>query len=210
MKIKGILENTCIHCNNKTQNTKFCSLRCYWKFKKGKILGGNFKNGYDIRRVDTQFKKGFDSKRGELFTDKIGNKYIVNTGKTRFKTGVPLSEQIGEKAEMIRQRRVRKTMKKKWEDKDWAEKRVKQLLLAQSHKKSNLEISMSRILDKTFSEEWKYVGDFSCFIGGKCPDFINVNGQKKLIEVFGNFWHDKADEQKRIKHFAKYGFKTLV
>jgi len=73
-------------------------------------------------------------------------------------------------------------------------------------------------LNKMFPGEYKFVGDGKTFIGGKCPDFINVNGQKKIIELFGTFWHSKKMtgmsrkeyEEQRIKHFAKYGFRTLV
>ena len=69
---------------------------------------------------------------------------------------------------------------------------------------------MDKLLNKWFPGEYKFVGDFDTFIGGKCPDFINVNGQKKLIEVFGNYWHKDDDPKKRINHFKKYGFDTLI
>jgi len=75
---------------------------------------------------------------------------------------------------------------------------------------NKLELRVQRWLDKLFPKEWKYVGDFQTFIGGKCPDFMNVNGQKKLIEVFGDYWHQDDDPQKRIDHFSEYGFETLV
>lgn len=73
-------------------------------------------------------------------------------------------------------------------------------------------------LNILFPGEYKYVGDGTTFIGGKCPDFININGQKKIIEMFGNYWHSEEkigrtkqqEENQRIKHFAKYGFKTLI
>ncbi|MEK0338471.1 MAG: hypothetical protein QQN41_13665, partial [Nitrosopumilus sp.] len=72
--------------------------------------------------------------------------------------------------------------------------------------------------------EYKFVGKGEFIIGGKCPDFINVNGQKKIVEMFGDFWHGnkyrflalgdslskKEHGQQRIKHFAKYGYKTLI
>lgn len=68
------------------------------------------------------------------------------------------------------------------------------------------------------SAEYKYVGDFDIVIGGKCPDFININGQKKLIELFGDYWHSmkktgiskEKHETERREHFKKYGFDTLV
>jgi len=75
---------------------------------------------------------------------------------------------------------------------------------------NKLELRVQRWLNKMFPNEYKYVGDFQTFIGGKCPDFMNCNGQKKLIEVFGDYWHQDDDPQKRIDHFSEYGFKTLV
>lgn len=68
------------------------------------------------------------------------------------------------------------------------------------------EVALSELL----SEEWKYVGNNEVIIGGKNPDFINVNGQKKLIEIFGRYWHSQEDEYTRPFHFEQYGFKTLI
>ncbi len=63
---------------------------------------------------------------------------------------------------------------------------------------------------------YKFVGDGEIIIGRLNPDFINVNGQKKLIELFGNYWHNPKHfpnvitEKERKKSFKKYGFETLV
>ena len=60
---------------------------------------------------------------------------------------------------------------------------------------------------------FKYVGNLQFVLGGKCPDFLNINGKKQLIELFGNYWHtSKAREtaQQRVDHFKQYGFDTLV
>lgn len=51
-------------------------------------------------------------------------------------------------------------------------------------------------------------GEF--IISGKCPDFVNINGDKALIEVFGDYWHKEEDESKRKEVFIQYGFKTLI
>ena len=42
------------------------------------------------------------------------------------------------------------------------------------------------------------------------PDFLSTNGQRKVIEVFGDYWHKGEDPQGRIDAFAKLGFKCLV
>lgn len=57
---------------------------------------------------------------------------------------------------------------------------------------------------------FKYVGDGEVVIGRKCPDFINIDGKKQIIELFGDYWHKKQNPQDRIDLFAKYGFSTLV
>ncbi|HDZ15647.1 hypothetical protein LCGC14_0570260 [marine sediment metagenome] len=77
-------------------------------------------------------------------------------------------------------------------------------------KPNKLELKFEDFLNELFPNEYKYVGDFDTFIGGKCPDFMNVNGQKKLIEVYGDYWHRNDDPQDRIDHFKKYGFDCLV
>ena len=66
------------------------------------------------------------------------------------------------------------------------------------------------ILQLIFPKEYKYVGDGSVIIGGHCPDFININGQKKLIEFYGDYWHKGDDEGNRIFGFKLFGFDTLV
>lgn len=63
---------------------------------------------------------------------------------------------------------------------------------------------------KQYDIPFRYVGDGQIWINGLCPDFINCNGKKQLIEVFGNYWHQPEDEEQRKRHFARYGFNTLV
>jgi G:T-mismatch repair DNA endonuclease (very short patch repair protein) len=43
------------------------------------------------------------------------------------------------------------------------------------------------------------------------PDFININGQKKIVEFFGDYWHKDINRDKiRLKTYKKYGYETLV
>lgn len=46
-------------------------------------------------------------------------------------------------------------------------------------------------------------------IGGKIPDFINTNHQKKLIEVYCKFYKSKDYEKKRRKVFRKFSYTVL-
>lgn len=99
----------------------------------------------------------------------------------------------------------------------YKEKLMKKIFKSCEMKPNKLEQQFDTLLQKNFPNEWKYVGDGYTFIGGKCPDFLNVNGEKKLIELFGTYWHmerpkltKQQAESLRVNHFAKYGFKTLV
>jgi len=79
-----------------------------------------------------------------------------------------------------------------------------------------------KLLQKLFPNEWKYVGDASFWlkIDGKLinPDFININGQKKIIELFGDYWHgeertgvsNEQHEQERVNLLSQFGYETLV
>lgn len=75
---------------------------------------------------------------------------------------------------------------------------------------SEPERQLQEILDNILPNEYKYVGDWQFILGNKCPDFMNVNGQKKLIEMYGDYWHSEDEVQPRIDHFKKYGFDTLI
>ena len=72
------------------------------------------------------------------------------------------------------------------------------------------EIYLKSLLEQYFPNEWKFVGNGEVILGGKNPDFINVNGKKFIIELFGNRWHTKLDENIRISHFSHYGYRTLI
>ena len=83
--------------------------------------------------------------------------------------------------------------------------------LKASHIKPNgKEIFMMDLLNNLFPDQYKYVGDGEVIIGGKNPDFINVNGQKKVIEYYGDRWHQGDNPQDRIDVFADYGFDCLI
>jgi G:T-mismatch repair DNA endonuclease (very short patch repair protein) len=63
---------------------------------------------------------------------------------------------------------------------------------------------------------FKYTGDGSFIIAGLNPDFVNVNGEKIALDIFGDYWHTlKADkesytEEGRKRIFAEYGWKLVV
>lgn len=136
-------------------------------------------------------------------------------------------------AKDIEFQRLRSEGTRKWwknRDKKDIIKSTKKML---SHKKifpNKPEKILIDLLNNILPKEYKYVGNFKFFIESKNPDFININGQKKIIEFFGDFWHAnpqsyKSDDivfnnlkasqiweedEKRLKIYKKYGYKTLI
>lgn len=75
------------------------------------------------------------------------------------------------------------------------------------------------ILNNYLLGEFYYNGDFSLgiVIAGLIPDFVNVNGKKEIIEIFGDYFHsDKvrskwhASELGRIMAYNSLGYSCLV
>jgi len=74
---------------------------------------------------------------------------------------------------------------------------------------------------KKYDLHFKYTGDGSLWIGKKKklnPDFIQADGQKIVIEIFGDYWHspllrktmrnqDTLDYRKR--HYKKYNWQSV-
>jgi very-short-patch-repair endonuclease len=60
---------------------------------------------------------------------------------------------------------------------------------------------------------FRYVGNWQFTLGGRCPDFLNCNGKKQLIEYFGDYWHTtlaKETDEERVAFFRRFGFETLI
>jgi len=71
---------------------------------------------------------------------------------------------------------------------------------------------------KKYNLPFKYVGDGSFWIENLNPDFIDCNGSKTAVEIFGDYWHDPSKrpireqytEEGRKKVFEEYGWKCIV
>jgi hypothetical protein len=87
---------------------------------------------------------------------------------------------------------------------------VRNLYKSRNAKPNKAEQKLMGILNENFSNEWEYVGDGKMVLGGKIPDFVNVNGKKQIIELFGRYWHRGENPQDRIDLFKQFGFYTLI
>jgi len=95
-----------------------------------------------------------------------------------------------------------------WMNEKFKEKQIK--VLADSRKKRPTSIEKKLIeLNKIYDIDLEYVGDGKTWINCMNPDFINFK-KKKIVELFGSYWHKKCDKKRRTNHFKKYGFDCLV
>ena len=129
---------------------------------------------------------------------------------TRQKISQSLTGQPGRPCTETTKKAISDAAKQRWTIPEKRDANLRALYKAWARKPNKLEKGFQALLDELFPGEYVYVGNGGLLVGGKCPDFMNVNGQKKLIEVYGDFWHQGDNPQKRIDHFSKFGFKTLV
>lgn len=95
---------------------------------------------------------------------------------------------------------------------------VKKMMIATRRSPNKSEIALENILNLHFPGEWKYTGDGKdgTSIGGKVPDFININGFKAVIELFSDYWHSRPGQSSSrtalgtLKHYLNYGFRCLL
>lgn len=87
---------------------------------------------------------------------------------------------------------------------------VQKMAKAWNRKPNKPEALLINLLESMYPGQWKYTGDFSLTINGKCPDFVNINGQKKIIELFGDYWHRGQNPEERIAAFKPFGYEALI
>jgi G:T-mismatch repair DNA endonuclease (very short patch repair protein) len=136
--------------------------------------------------------------------------------KARFRKRVALSK-LGKKRPEItgKPRPDFARILKRWaKDPEFIKRRMK-TLIKRPTKPENLLIHLCR----RHSLPFRYVGDGALLIGTRNPDFIHSQGQKKVIEVFGRYWHDlecnsnirpKQTYEATMKYYAKAGYHCLI
>lgn len=192
------------------------------KFVESDYLSGHNRRGYKASKKTIQ--KLIDSHKGQRSWNKgkkLSDEHIRNLRIARatqdysHRLGIKHKPEsiekmriikLGKKASQSTKDKMRAINKRKWEDPAHAKKMIKSWKLTPNKK----EIKLMEILDSLYPEEWKFVGNGDLIIDGKCPDFVNCNGQKKIIELFGDYWHKGENPQDRIDIFKPFGYSTLV
>ena len=144
---------------------------------------------------------------------------LSRTGKKNYQWGKPLTPETRAKLSASQAGAKNHNFGKPRDDNT-----VRKILLSCRRRPNKAEKLLDKLLCQHFPGEWRFVGDGQVIIGGLCPDFININGRKAVIELFGSFWHSeknlkrlsspdrqwKCSERGRVVHYKNYGFDCLV
>lgn len=104
---------------------------------------------------------------------------------------------------------------KKWREQFSTPEFQRKRLLALNHGPTKPEKKVIAAI-KNCSLPFQYVGDGGIIINHLILDFIATDGKRKIMEVFGDYWHGKgADsltdtEEGRKETFRQLGYDTLV
>ena len=205
------------------RNKHFCQCGCnqririkFRKNRKSRYLGISIKyiNGHQSKIInnDINTKKKHYEITKQLWASPIYREKILKNNPSLQK-GKPKSEEhkkkIGQgnkgKIHSEEQNEVMsKTIKGYWQNPEFVKKQKE----ARNLFPNKAELYLQNIIN-SIANSFLYVGDFSCFIGGRCPDFIDKTNNK-IIELYGDYWHKGQDPNDRINYFKQYGYDTLV
>jgi len=103
-------------------------------------------------------------------------------------------------------KKVSESVRALWENPEYVAQQQ-----ASRHLKPNFdETWLMCILNAYFPGAWTYNGNGNVTIGGRIPDYVHQDGIRKVIELFGSYWHTMDDEPDRISHYSKYRYDCLV
>lgn len=102
------------------------------------------------------------------------------------------------------------TLRRLWRDPNY----VRRIMGARNLKPNKAEIALDKILQEVCPNHFKYNGDFrlGIVLNRSIPDFVNVNGKKQVIELFGTYWHNQEGrgEQEKMAKYKEVGWNCLV
>jgi len=182
--------------------------------KNNPMFGGNFTEEH--RRKMSESKKGKCSGENNGFfgkKHKVPTKGFLGRKHTEETKGKIALSRIGDK-NPAKRLEVRMKISNTLKGHKLSEESLRKWFKSNNIKPNKKELQLQNILDEIQPDEWIFVGDGKVIIEGFCPDFINNNGKKLIIELFGNYWHtlsgSEETDKRRLVAYTKMGYKTLI
>ena len=192
---------------NKGKHRKPCTEETKRKISeanKGKRSTVGEKNGmFGKHHTEGARKKMSESRKGKKFSQEHRKK--ISEGRKRYWANNP-------------EAKLKQSLlgKEHWRNEEY----LKKLFSSLNKKPNKEELRLDGIIQGNLPAEYKFNGDFSAGVtlSGLIPDWVNCNGKKKVIELFGDPFH----EGKRVKNawrrtefgrkavFSQLGYDCLV
>lgn len=103
--------------------------------------------------------------------------------------------------------------KEHWNNVNYATKMRKKLLQSILVTPNKKEKQLIKLLKGLLPNEYRFVGNGSVIIEKYNPDFINKK-QNKIIELYGDYWHNRPEvktrDNKKKTIFEKAGYDLLI
>lgn len=194
-------------------------------------------NTKDRERISQIIKKTWESTELREKARQFANNYFESPGAREKARQITKKRLESPKA----QEQLRQALKKRWESPESKEKQrqamkkhwgivspdkkdewMRNTMLSNHIKPNKPEIFLTGLLETTYPNEWKYVGNGEVMICGRSPDFININGSKAVILLHGVYWHleikQKSNpiltkyiiEQEDMNFYKTYGWDCLI
>jgi G:T-mismatch repair DNA endonuclease (very short patch repair protein) len=189
----------CRSCARKYQYTTRPETNPFFGLKKE--LNPNYKGGWKHFCIDCGIKIDFNS---------IRCRHHARIEQYKNPENHPMNNKHHTKSSL---KKISKTMKKLWNKSGNRDRFIKAQRRGMQIYPNKPEKILIKLLTK-ISKDYKYTGNGSLIIDGFNPDFVNINGQKKIIEFYGTYWHKRPEvisrDIRRIKSYHKYGYKILI
>lgn len=194
-----------------SKKSKYCSINCKAKWQSINNRGinhPNFKEKIVKKCILCDKEYSVNPCRGS------GSKYCSRECKD--KDCIKLSKKMWDKPDY--RKKVTNSLIESWKNKESREQHVRACHRGCKRGINKPEKCLQIILDKHFPNEFKYNGncELGVVLGGCVPDFVNVNGKKQVIEVFGDYWHDRSNmdwkqtEFGRKTAYSQLGYKCVI
>lgn len=213
---------------NKGKKTDTSHLKLY-QFKKGQTPWNKGKGEYlnretRLRIVKTRLEKVGSTFKGKKHTEEAKQKNSEKHLKL-WKISKYRKKMLNALRTESRREKVSKSMLREWNDDNQREKRTKAYAKWRCEHPNKGELFLNSLIQKHFPNEWLFntTGEV-IFKYRYIPDWININGQKKVILLHGIFWHlykerylrknpnlTREDiEREEQKKYGKYGFSPCI
>jgi len=177
---------------------------------------GRFEKGQNPRNKGLKMKEP-SKKKGKCLS--IETKQKVSDGLRRYWATIPKEKRPEHFSEKHRKniskslegrvysKETCKKLSERWQNPDYVRNMLQKL-----HSKTKPEQQIETLLQQLYPNEFKYNGCFECGVSlnGLIPDFVNINGQKKVIEVFGDYWHYDEEVLEKQRTYEEVGFSSLI